>query len=174
MDVKTILLTHAKKYPLMEPTDAVKLLYQNEFGGGHLIRDPEACLDYLRREYRSIPQTPLSPLTESIGNGMARVSLSALDHHGFLPEDLGAVFLQSAAIVHGCVDSFRKKLSVLEEVTCAGQMPFSQEMLQTYLEQYQAKGFPMVSHSEIYRSAYHPAYRIVCTALLPERFRQAP
>ena len=37
--MKTILLTHAARYPLMEPRDAVKLIYQNEFGGGHLIRD---------------------------------------------------------------------------------------------------------------------------------------
>ena len=41
-----ILASHAERYPLMEPTDAVKLIYQNEFGGGHLIRDEESCLNY--------------------------------------------------------------------------------------------------------------------------------
>ena len=54
MDRKTlqdILLAHAKRYPQMRPTDAVKLIYQNEFGGGHLIRDEEAVLNYLRQEY---------------------------------------------------------------------------------------------------------------------------
>ena len=44
-DLKQILISHAARYPLMEPTDAVKLIYQNEFGGGHLIRDTEACLN---------------------------------------------------------------------------------------------------------------------------------
>ena len=48
-----ILLNHAGRYPLMEPTDAVKLIYQNEFGGGHLIQDVDSCLNYLRREYES-------------------------------------------------------------------------------------------------------------------------
>ena len=47
-ELKVILITHAKRYPLMQPQDAVKLIYQNEFGGGHLIRDEEACLNYLR------------------------------------------------------------------------------------------------------------------------------
>ena len=43
-ELRAILLAHAKRYPLMQPQDAVKLIYQNEFGGGHLIRDEEACL----------------------------------------------------------------------------------------------------------------------------------
>ena len=47
-ELKAILIAHAKRYPPMQPQDAVKLIYQNEFGGGHLIRDEEACLNYLR------------------------------------------------------------------------------------------------------------------------------
>ena len=43
-ELKAILITLAKRYPLMQPTDAVKLIYQNEFGGGHLIRDEQAFL----------------------------------------------------------------------------------------------------------------------------------
>lgn len=50
-----ILLTHAQKYPLMEPRDAVKLLYQRNFGGGHLIPDEAACLDFLQQEYTNTP-----------------------------------------------------------------------------------------------------------------------
>ena len=49
--MEQVLRSHAEKYPLMEPKDAVKLIYQNVFGGGHLIRDPEACGAALRREY---------------------------------------------------------------------------------------------------------------------------
>ena len=38
-ELERILRQHADSYPLLQPTDAVKLIYQNEFGGGHLIRD---------------------------------------------------------------------------------------------------------------------------------------
>ena len=48
-ELETVLKAHAARYPKMEPTDAVKLLYQNEFGGGHLIRDRESWMAYLRR-----------------------------------------------------------------------------------------------------------------------------
>lgn len=43
-ELEGVLKEHAKRYPLMQPRDAVKLIYQNEFGGGDLIRDEEACL----------------------------------------------------------------------------------------------------------------------------------
>lgn len=45
--VLDILDYHAKKYPLMRPADAVKLLYQNEFGIGHLISDTTHFLERL-------------------------------------------------------------------------------------------------------------------------------
>lgn len=82
-ELRAILIAHAKRYPLMQPTDAVKLIYQNEFGGGHLIRDEQACLNYLRREYVSVVKDPTVPLYEDIGNGIVRVNLAAVK-----PEDL--------------------------------------------------------------------------------------
>jgi hypothetical protein len=71
-------MEHAKKYPMMQPTDAVKLIYQNEFGGGHLIKDETACINYLFHEYNSATKNGNTQLYESIGNGMVRVNLSAV------------------------------------------------------------------------------------------------
>ena len=167
--MKSILLAHAKKYPLREPTDAVKLLYQSEFGGGHLIKDKEACLDYLHREYHSTPQSGHFPLTEDIGCGFIRVNLAALNHSNLTIEELGNTFLQSASQQCGNPDSFRKKLAILAELTQEGNMPFSANSLQVYLADYEKAGFPVVSHSEAYRTAYHPAYRVVLKDFLPKQ-----
>lgn len=78
-ELRAILIAHAKRYPLMQPTDAVKLIYQNEFGGGHLIRDEEACLNYLYRECADLEKEPTAPLYEDIGNGIVRVNLAAVN-----------------------------------------------------------------------------------------------
>ena len=43
--MKKILLAHLKQYPQMQLQDVVKLLYQSEFGGGHMITSPEKSLD---------------------------------------------------------------------------------------------------------------------------------
>lgn len=167
--MNTVLLAHAEKYPLMEPTDAVKLLYQSEFGGGHLIKDKQSCITYLWTEFHSTTQQADIPLAEEIGSGFVRVNLAALNRYDLSVEELGNAFLLSASQPHGNMDSFLAKLSVLRSLTNEGLMPFSSEALETYLTDYEKAGFPPVSHSEAYRRAYHPAYRVVSQNCLPEQ-----
>ena len=158
-ELRAILATHAKRYPLMQPTDAVKLIYQNEFGGGHLIRDEEACLNYLHREYADLEKDPTAPLYENIGNGIVRINLTALKDEDL--EQLGQDFIASAAKHKGTLDSFLNKLEVLRTLTAKGVFAFDLDALNSYLSEYEAAGYPAVSHSPEYRQAYKPAYRII-------------
>ena len=158
-ELRAILIAHAKRYPLMQPTDAVKLIYQNEFGGGHLIRDEEACLNYLRREYATLEKDPTALLYEDIGNGIVRVNLAAVREEDL--EQLGQDFIASAAKHKGTLDSFLNKLEVLQTLTTEGVFAFDLDALNAYLSEYKAVGYPAVSHSEQYRQAYTPAYRII-------------
>ena len=158
-ELRAILITHAKRYPLMQPTDAVKLIYQNEFGGGHLIRDEQACLNYLRREYTSVAKDPTVPLYEDIGNGIIRVNLAAVKPEDL--EQLGRAFIDSAAKHKGTMDRFLNKLEVLRKLANEGVFNFDTNALNAYLSEYEAAGYPAVSHSPEYRQAYKPAYRII-------------
>ena len=158
-ELETILKSHAKRYPLMQPTDAVKLIYQNEFGGGHLIQDEEACLNYLRREYADLEKDPAAPLYEDIGNGIVRVNLAAVKPEDL--EQLGQDFIASAAKHKGAMDSFLNKLEVLQKLTAEFVFAFCIDALDAYLSEYKAAGYPVVSHSEQYRQAYTPAYRVI-------------
>lgn len=143
----------------MQPRDAVKLIYQNEFGGGHLIRDEEACLNYLRREYATLEKDPTAPLYEDIGNGIIRVNLAALREEDL--EQLGKAFIDSAAKHKGTLDSFLNKLEVLQTLTSEGVFAFDLDALNAYLSEYKAAGYLAVYHSPEYRQAYKPAYRII-------------
>ena len=158
-ELRAILLAHAKRYPLMQPRDAVKLIYQNEFGGGHLIWDEEACLNYLRREYTSVAKDPTVPLYEDIGNGIIRVNLAAVKPEDL--EQLGRAFIDSAARHKGTMDRFLNKLEVLRKLANEGVFNFDTNALSVYLSEYEAAGYPAVSHSPEYRQAYKPAYRII-------------
>ena len=153
--MESILRQHAARYPLMEPTDAVKLLYQNEFGGGHLIADEAACLAYLRAEHGKTPASPY--YAEDLGNGICRVYLGGVTD----VEALGRAFLASAAKHKGSLPAFLEKLEVLRRLTEEGAFAFSLEALDAYLTDYEKAGYPPVSHSENYRKAYQPAYRVV-------------
>ena len=158
-ELKQILQEHAKRYPLMQPRDAVKLIYQNEFGGGHLIRDEQSVLNYLRREYESVAKDSTMPLYEDIGNGIVRVNLAAVKPEDL--EQLGKDFIRSAAEHTGTKERFLQKLEVLRQLTAAGHFSFGMIEMECYLSEYMKSGCPMVSHSEQYRQNYAPAYRII-------------
>ena len=157
--LKQILQEHAIRYPAMEPADAVKLIYQNEFGGGHMIRDTESCMAYLRQEYENTPPNPHLPRCEDIGNGIVRIHLAAVAPEEL--EQLGRDFIYSATRHQGQMSRFLEKLEVLRAVARHGNLPFNLQTLDAYLTLYAKDGYPMVSHSSAYRQAYRPAYRVI-------------
>ena len=166
--LEQILIRNAKDYPLMQPQDAVKLVYQNVFGGGHLTKDPASCRCILQHEFEDTPQDPDIPVVENIGNGLARANLAAVPISGYSILQLGYDFVNSAKLHTGNRTGFLLKLDILRRVTKKGVFSFSSEELEQYLTEYKQAGYPMVSHSEIYRKNYKPAYRIVLQNLLPE------
>lgn len=158
----TALILQAALYPGMKPADAVKLAYQNEFGGGHLLngksgKDAEASL---REEYEAVPPEP-GPLTEPLGNGVFRVYLSRWKRTGRPLAELFRAFLASAETHAGDGSRFVEKLRLLEKLTERGFLPFSPEELDAFLREYRERGFPVLSHSDAFRRLYRPAYRVV-------------
>lgn len=156
-----VLKEHARRYPLMKPCDAVKLIYQNEFGGGHMIKNAVQSLERLREEYASVVLDPEMSLYEDIGNGVVRVNLAAIRPEAYSLEKINDDFVHSSLLHTGSVESFIEKLNVLKERFCECGFSFTAEELDEYLKMYESAGYPMVSHSETYREAYKPAYRVI-------------
>ena len=158
-DLSEILRAHSARYPLMMPCDAVKLLYQNEFGGGHIVENEKASLSYLLSEYDSARFRKNAPVSEEIGGGYARLYL----HPDQIPyaECVNRVFVLSSRRRDGSRERFEQKLALLRACTDEGMFSFGAEELADYLAAYRAAGYPPVSHSEPYRAAYLPAYRVI-------------
>lgn len=160
-----LLLFHFERYPLMECADGVKLLYQNEFGCGHLVAGEGQSYALLLEEYRAMPEgQPGAPLVEPIGGGLCRVYLNGLPEMLLAP--LHGAFVQTAGEARGNLSGFLEKLSALSGLAGQGKAPFSREALKKYLAAYRKKGYPAVSHSARYREAYRPHYRVVRQALV--------
>lgn len=171
-ELKKILAEHARRHPCMAPRDAVKLIYQNEFGPGHLIRDEQEVLRYLLAERSAVTVDTAEPALESIGNGLVRVPLAAWNEEEYPSETLIRDFIRSAALHQGNMERFMTKLDALRELCRQGMFSFSHETLEEYLVLYIAQGCPAVSHSAEYKDTYLPAYRVVrqdCLSLPPER-----
>ncbi len=158
--IKQIILEHLKKYPESEITDIVKLVYQNEFGGGHLIADEEMSLKRILAELELIQFDPEKPLTEDIGNGIVRVNLSAINGK-ISAETINKCFILSAKEITGTAEGFEAKISEIFDLCKDGLTPFNEKELTEYIKKYKEYGYKPVSHSETYRNTYFPAYRIM-------------
>jgi len=107
-----------------------------------------------------VTRDPAATLHENIGNGIVRVNLAAIKEEDL--EQLGRDFISSAAMHKGTMDRFLNKLEVLRTLTAESVFTFDLNSLNSYLSEYEAEGYPVVSHSPEYRQAYMPAYRILC------------
>ena len=143
----------------MEIQDIAKLLFQSEFGGGHMISDKEKSLKWIQEESQTLTNSQ-SPLAEYIGDGIVRVYLSSLNQ-GLRAEVLNEMFVQSAAHKKGSVKGLEEKI---DAVRCV--LPYSEDTIDAFFETWKSKGYPAISHSETYRSAYQPAYRVVDASYL--------
>ena len=144
----------------MTPQDIVKLTFQGEFGGGHLLSDYDRCLNWIEREYAEIQQDKYASLYEDIGFGFARIQLQALDANGLTPVDVANLFYSSASIAYGDNERYLCKLSLLPSLI-DDRFSFSGNDMRAFIEIYLKNGGGMLSHSEAYRRAYHPAYRVI-------------
>ncbi len=167
-DWELVLKEHLARYPAMQPCDVVKLLYQREFGGGHMIRNPKESLARLRAEFTTVSREERKLCRENIGKGMVRVYLASLPEDDAALVSLNDVFVESANRHQGSKENFVRDLQALATRYRAFPFAFSESELKEYLEDYQKAGYPIVSHSEIYRELYRPAYRVVEKELLDE------
>ncbi len=164
-DCMTLYRNLAKKYPLTAPQDAVKLAYQSVYGGGHLVTDCARALAYLQEENEAVSAQEWT--VEDIGGGHARLYL------GNAPIDaVFALFTCSAdrdARYAGAdrEERFREQLALLARLAENGYFRFSAEEFQTYVRAYLSEGIRPVHHSDTYRTAYTPAYRIIRREYVP-------
>jgi len=163
-DVAKLLHYHAEKYPLMQPIDAIKLLYQSEFGCGHFVEAGKAY-ERLKNEYATAISLKKGETFVDIGEGRSRLMLSS----DLLCEDdiplVSSLFAASAAEdlgLEGSSEGMKDKLAEFLREAENGVFPsFNGEDAEKCFREYLELGMPAVSHSEIYRKAYAPAYRVM-------------
>lgn len=156
---KAFLLTHIARYPGLRLPDCYKALHQSALGCEHLISDPSAAADYIRREAASCTLHG-APETEELDGDFVRVHLDWV-RRGLPPEVLADRLVRSSARVPGGILRLEEKLAVLLSLCREGELPISPEEAEAYIRARRAEGFPAVHHSEAFRARYAPAYRVL-------------
>ncbi len=191
-ELTRLLNTHLQRRPRMQAQDCYKLLYQREFGCGHLAPTLETAVAGLQSEAvqaaelngtaqlaeRAADNT-LPGTAEPIGNGLCRIYLDGVWSKEAL-RLLGRIFCASARTHAGDSARFAAALRLLAH-WAQGVLPGTELLaLQQIQSTAAANGFFAVHHSQAYRDAYAPHYRVVrqCYAdawpvlLLAQRIRE--
>lgn len=150
--MNNILDTHFRKYPLMEIQDAVKLIFQSEFGPGHLIENTEAAKNWLIKEIEQTKDE--QPEIIELSDHLVRLHLGHMsEKHAELILD---AMIETAHEVKGSMEKLYQKLDILKEMN-----HYSLNEIDDYLRQYLSGKSLVVSHTDKYRDLYHPHYRVL-------------
>jgi len=176
-----------KRHPSVTATDLLKQCYQAAYGAEHLLTDREAARLYLEREFESTPAGDIV-LCEYISDDVCRVNIAAWKHRGLPVGDLFDLFSASAyprengrELLEGFLREAEEYIDAQEmtEITKKPDESLSFKRINEFcedgagiIEEYRRSGMPAIHHSEAYRAAEHPAYRIVDAKLLREYFER--
>ena len=152
---------HKNARPEMRARDVYKLLYQGVFGVGHIM-GPGAW-DYLQKEAQEIDlkAQPSDPLLEtvSLDGSIVRVNLRPFLRASYPLNKLMEAMRSSD--ITGVPAVFVESWDAFAELVWSGQLDFEHNEVDTINRALdRAKPQPM-HHTQPYRDAYYPAYRVV-------------
>ena len=159
----TLVKNHLQRYPRMEVQDVYKLLYQGEFGVGHILDNPKAAKDYLIRELQQIGGNTEDSLHEVISPEgiIIRVHLRAFKGENLNPDDLWKAMIRTGESVVGDKARFKANWEIIRLGTEHGLIPFSIKTITEFWDNMDRRELSPVHHSDMYNSTYHPAYRVI-------------
>lgn len=156
----TYILEYCRRYPLLEPRDLLKALHQSVYGCGHLVYADGDGLERLRLEEEALAEGSAADV-EPLDGDFCRVHLGLLQATALRPETLFRLFCLSAETPCGREEELEEKLTVLASLAEDGRLPFPAAGLHDAVCAWRAEGFPACRHSETFRQAYAPAYRVI-------------
>ncbi len=163
-EIFRLLVSHANRYPLMGIQDAFKILYQGAMGSEHAVNSFEEFNRELSEEWESVPENTEIPLWENIrpDGQIVRVYLNPYKARGGKISNLATLCYWSSTLIKPNRENLKLSWETLIK-TCREKKwnkfsPEDIEVFDLWLKKYD---FPPVHHTEQYRKAYHPAYRLL-------------
>lgn len=163
MTITPYLREQMRLHPAMQPQDVLKLCYQAVHGAEHLLTDPDRARAYFDQEYASVTADASVPLAEDISDGITRINIAGWKAAALPADWLFHMFVRTA----NAPAADAPMAAVLAEAAAlCRHMPGWDETLAEWRD----AGMPAIHHSDAYRAAERPAYRIIrreYRALLP-------
>ncbi len=164
-NTRNILLSHYKAYPEMQLCDIFKFIHQSSFGCEHSVSSYESASERIKEEYQSVCRQDM-PLVERLDGNYCRVHLSALNG-GMSAETLARLFFMSAKREKAGEGALKEKLSCVRQLIDEKLLPFSIDEFERNVCGWKSENFAALHHSERFRTAYKPSYRVISSEFIP-------
>jgi hypothetical protein len=162
--IRTMCMEIAEHYPQATLQDVYKTCFQDFFGAEHLLKDTAMAHNYLLSELAACKDENLSamPSFEPTGfrHRFVRVNLSEVLSGAMSEDELFARFVDAAGQNNAYSDNWPAEWQRIEKIALEVHPAWTVTILQAAL-QFAASTTSPVRHSEAFRNAYHPHYRIV-------------
>ena len=155
---RKLLTEHYKKYPELQLQDIFKYIYQSSFGCEHMLSSYETAVDYIRKEYENAAFA--QDLSDKLDGEYSRVHFSVLQQ-GMSVRTFARLFYLSAKKELNGKTELEKKIAAVKELVSEEMLPFSSAELEKELTLWQKNTYSAVHHSDAFRSAYKPSYRVI-------------
>ncbi len=162
--IRTMCMEIAEHYPQATLQDVYKTCFQDFFGAEHLLKDTAMAHNYFFSEIKACKDENLSAMPDYEPTGFrhrfTRVNLSLI-HAGQLSEsELFSRFVDAAGTNNAFSDNWSEEWQRIEKIALEVHPAWTDTILQAALQLAASTASP-VRHSEAFRNAYHPHYRIV-------------
>jgi hypothetical protein len=167
------LLKQHQRYPKAKAEDYYKLIYQSVLGVGHLVEDEASARSFLRREIYALgPAKSGEALLESLDpqGVMVRVNLRPFVDLGLSQEDLVGVLMETSKLVQQDTMLLRGRWNAFRNLVEEERLQIPKDDVRAVDEYIRKRDYPVLRHSDEYRGAYKPAYRVVLRDLFEKRF----
>ncbi|MBN1559864.1 hypothetical protein JW998_06410 [candidate division KSB1 bacterium] len=154
---------HLRSHQHLSIQDVYKLLYQGVFGAEHLLKDAARARSALEDEWQKLDEGAVESLLElvSADGAIVRANLQPCKTAGLSSERLWQIILRSAAQVNGSAGEFEAIWRQFEELCAEGELPFATDSVTQFGRAAKKHGWPAQHHSQRYRQANSPAYRVL-------------
>lgn len=163
-EILNLIVSHLHRYPLMDVRDVYVLLYQGAMGP---VRLDYGGLDFdkgLLEEFSLAEADESIPLWEDLrpDGKIVRLNLAPYKARSGDPGTLTTLCLWTFSSFKGNLDDLKASWRTFTHLCHEGRLNnFKPGEMSTLDEWLSKHNFPPQNHSDTYRSAYHPAYRLV-------------
>ena len=161
--ITSLVSQHLTRYPDLELQDVYKLLCQSAMGASRSTESIDVLHDKFKRELKHTSVSRSEPVIDPISpDGLtSRVHLKTYVSLNYPTDDLFQAFIETIQLHQGSSAKLKKFVSCLRDLSSAGQLPFKREDTTEFLDKIEMNNYPVVGHSDLFKTQYSPSYRIV-------------